>query len=96
MVYTKTSYPVARKEHTCLVCFRTINIGDQYCSNTSFDGEVLTWKACLPCEQATMKARNAGYGDIDDYISSEVILEWAQEFQHTDDIALQLVQKAGG
>lgn len=94
-MFTKTSYPVARKEHTCVVCSHRIIKGDQYFSTTTFDGgDIFGWKSCLLCEQASMKALDAEYGDMDSFISVDSVLEWALEFQHVDEIAQQLAQKA--
>jgi len=40
---------VARKEHRCSDCGRTIRPGEQYRRGVGFDGTAWTWKDCRHC-----------------------------------------------
>lgn len=94
-MYTKTSFPVARKEHQCMVCSSQIPIGDQYCNSTTFDNDMMVWKACLLCEQGATKAQDAGFGDYNGFITSEDILEWADEYKSLDRTAHEITTTLG-
>lgn len=38
MYIIKETHPIARKEHTCMLCGCTINVGERYVRQTIFDG----------------------------------------------------------
>lgn len=42
--------PVARKEHRCEICCRTIRKGETYLRGVGLDGNAWTWKECTHCE----------------------------------------------
>lgn len=43
---------IARKEHKCTECHRTIGIGESYLSEAPlFDGDVSGWKTCAHCQR---------------------------------------------
>ena len=53
-VLLKESYPVARKEHRCSLCGRTIKPGEKYHRQTLvYDGSPYDWVEDLDCQRAT-------------------------------------------
>lgn len=45
-----TTYPRARTEHRCCLCYRTITKGEKYERQfNTFDGNPYVWKSCVHC-----------------------------------------------
>lgn len=85
--------PKARKRHACEVCPVPIEPGDVYVrSITFYDGTVSVWKTCQACTTATDEAWCAGYED-GDFITADSVREWADEYQWTDQVAADLMER---
>ena len=47
----KNIHPIARKEHTCMLCGKKIKKGEAYERQTNlYDGDVCDWIECNECE----------------------------------------------
>lgn len=77
-----SEHPVARKEHECSLCHRTIRPGERYNRQRSIgDDGPYVFKDCAHCE-ALVKALNDDEGDWFDYY--EGYTEWdVAEFEPT-------------
>lgn len=75
MIQLNISYPTARKEHKCMYCYGTINVGDKYERQTNiFDGQIYDWVCHLECQKIT------GLLNMYDYYNDEgVTTECFQE-----------------
>lgn len=88
-MHVVTTEPTARKFHPCEVCNAGIQPGEKYQRTITFDGEVLTWKNCLPCREAMDEAWNADYC-CDDVITADDVHEWASDNpEHPAAVSLQ-------
>lgn len=81
-----STYPLARKRHTCLACYGTIGPGETYERIVSFyDGTVGAWKACTDCRDITDRVLDYTPYDYDEGLTADDYDEWASE--NTDDPA---------
>lgn len=67
------SWPVARKEHVCLLCRRVIRPGEKYRRGVGLDGTAFTFKECLHC-RAVMDLADPTGGDCE--YDDSVLGEW--------------------
>lgn len=59
----------ARKPHTCSLCYRTIDPGETYESQTNiYDGHIYTWKECAHCDALRRLIDFELYADLDEGI----------------------------
>lgn len=87
-VLLKESYPVARKEHRCSLCGRTIKPGEKYHRQTLvYDGSPYDWVEDLDCKKATdvvcERLDFFGY-DREDGLSADVFNEEIWEILNED------------
>jgi hypothetical protein len=73
MTYFAEAWPVARKEHRCTLCARTIRPAEKYRRGVCLDGSVYTFKECGHC-CAVMALTDPTGGDYE--YSSDVLAEW--------------------
>ena len=73
MAYYADTWPVARKEHRCSLCTRTIRPGEKYRRGVTLDGAAWTFKECLHC-RAVMDLTDATGGESEYYF--DVLGEW--------------------
>lgn len=78
-----SSYPRARKRHTCLACYGTIWPGETYERIVSFyDGTVGAWKACTDCCDITDRVWGHTPYVYDEGLSADDYDEWAKDNQY--------------
>jgi len=89
------TWPVARKEHTCSLCWRTIRPGEKYRRGVGIDGTVWTFKECRHCRAVMDLADPTGgdseydlgvLGEWDPYGGTEMRwkVQWQRKWQRRD------------
>ena len=74
---TSSAYPVARKEHQCSTCARTIRPGERYRRSRCWDGaEAWVFRQCQHCERVSDMYDPR---DSDDLISMEAFGWWLED-----------------
>lgn len=74
------SYPTARKEHKCMYCGGTINVGEKYERQTNiYDGQIYDWVCHLECQKVT-ELLNMFDNDYGEGIDAEHFIEYLQEW----------------
>lgn len=69
----------ARKQHTCQLCWRTIEPGERYLHQRNVDyGDIWTWRNCAHCDTLMAIIAQIGY-DHDYGITADDIGEWEPE-----------------
>ena len=85
MIYEITTlkdlHPIARKEHECMFCGRTIKKGEKYNRTTLLYDYVYDWVQCEKCEFVSQELDM--YNDCDsEGLSEEVFQENINEYVH--------------
>lgn len=71
--------PIARKQHRCEMCSRTIEPGERYRRQRNTDcGDIWTWKNCAHCDVLLDILCHIGY-DHDYGVTYEDVGEWEPE-----------------
>jgi hypothetical protein len=74
MTFWTETYPVARKEHRCTLCGRTIRPGETYRRGVGLDdGRAWTFKECAHC-RAVMDLCDPAWGEYE--YDADVLYEW--------------------
>jgi hypothetical protein len=71
------STPKARKEHKCMTCYITVNVGEVYSKEAYvYEGKVYSWITCADC---ALIQNDVYYwcADPDFGVGPEEFLEWA-------------------
>lgn len=68
--------PVARKEHECSLCLRTIQPGETYHRQRAIYDDPYTFKACTHCSAFADLYREDWWYDSDIGYTREDVLEW--------------------
>ena len=75
-----TSYPTARKEHICMYCGGTINVGEKYeCQTNKYDNHIFYWVCHLECQEVTGLLNMFDY-DYGEDINGEYFIEYLREW----------------
>ena len=70
------SQPVARKPHTCTICYRKITPGEPYARMAGLDcGTAWTYKECQHCHRATVEYCAAWDAEYE----PESVREWLED-----------------
>ena len=89
MIQLNISYPIARKEHKCMFCCESINVGDKYERQTNiFDGQIYDWVCHLECQKITgLLNMFDDYNDegITSEYFQESISEWLYDHHYNDE-----------
>lgn len=80
MTELNTSYPTARKEHKCMFCGGTIEVGEKYERATIiYDGHIYDWVNHLECR--TVAGRLDMFdNDMGEGIDGEQFVQYLQEW----------------
>lgn len=84
-----TSYPTARKEHRCMYCGGTINVGEKYERQTNkYDNQIYDWVCHLECQEVTglLSMFDNDYGEgIDGEHFIEYLQDWLFDKHYNDE-----------
>ena len=84
-----TSYPTARKEHKCMWCGCTINVGEKYERQTlKYDNQIYDWVAHLECAKITglLNMFDDCYGDgLNENDFQESIQQYLYEYHYNEE-----------
>lgn len=78
MTFVQLGYenPVARKDHKCSMCGKTIRKGRRYTRQRNvFDGHAYTFKTCWLCNLHTTALYRLGLDDYDEGVNREGVHE---------------------
>ncbi len=76
--FHKEKKPIAKKEHICEFCKKTIEVNDQYVYQTGvFEGDFYTRKLCQEC--CDMIDDYTSQPDFDDWFTWNSVAEWLRE-----------------
>lgn len=79
-VYNET-HPVARKEHHCCECRRTIRVGERYYRmEGAYDGKWSTYKVCQHCDSLGNFMRALCEGWPFGWLHSELVDHWREGY----------------
>ncbi len=75
--FFSSALPIARKEHTCEYCKKTIQVGEQYSVESGkYDGDFFTRKLCICCknildEYCSEVEPEFTWDDIDEWLADK-------------------------
>lgn len=93
-VFLEELTPIARKQHICFECGRTIQKGEKYeLARGLWDGNFLTFKTCLDCLSVRQEFFCAGYiyGEVWDNLRTHIDYT---DGEVSSDCLLKLPEKA--
>lgn len=88
-VELKTTHPTAKKEHKCMYCGGTINVGEKYERQTNiYEGQIYDWVCHIECQEVTglLNMFDYDYGEgIDGEQFVEYLQEWLYDKHYSDE-----------
>lgn len=85
----KTTRPTARKEHKCMYCGGTINVGEKYERQTNiYEGQIYDWVCHIECQEVTglLNMFDYDYGEgIDGEQFVEYLRQWLYDKHYNDE-----------
>lgn len=85
----------ARKLHNCGMCNGKIQPGERHHVSTNvYDGRAYDFRTCQPCEADGIVAAVYEWAGWPDHgVAYGEALEWAEDYQHTNDRAKRLLER---
>lgn len=88
-VELRITHPTAKKEHKCMYCGGTINVGEKYERQTNlYEGQIYDWVAHLECQEVTgllnMFDHDDGEG-VNGEDFTECLQEWLYAYHYNDE-----------
>ena len=80
----KITHPTAKKEHKCMYCGETINVGEKYERQTNlYDGQIYDWVCHIECQEVTGLLNMFDY-DYGEGIDGEQFVEYLQQWLYDE------------